>query len=27
VPAVQYSSKVTCTWGKKRIYSTYTQNT
>ena len=27
VPGVQYSSKVTCAWGQKRIYSTYTQNT
>jgi len=27
VPGVQYSSKVTCTWGSKRIFSTYTQNT
>lgn len=27
VPGVQYSSKVTCSWGKKRVLSTYTQNT
>ncbi len=27
VPGVQYSSKVTCTWGAKRVFSTYTQNT
>lgn len=27
VPGVQYSSKVTCTWGSKRVFSTYTQNT
>ena len=27
VPGVQYSSKVTCTWGSKRVLSTYTQNT
>ena len=27
VPGVQYSSKVTCTWGAKKIISTYTQNT
>lgn len=27
VPQVQYSSKVTCVWGKKRVLSTYTQNT
>jgi hypothetical protein len=27
VPGVQYSSKVTCSWGAKRVYSTYTQNT
>ncbi len=27
VPGVQYSSKVTCTWGAKKILSTYTQNT
>ena len=27
VPGVQYSSKVTCTWGTKRVFSTYTQNT
>ena len=27
VPGVQYSSKVTCTRGSKRVYSTYTQNT
>lgn len=27
VPGVQYSSKVTCTWGQKKIFSTYTQNT
>ena len=27
VPGVQYSSKVTCAWGKKRVLSTYTQNT
>ena len=27
VPGVQYSSKVTCTWGAKKVFSTYTQNT
>lgn len=27
VPGVQYSSKVTCAWGKKRVFGTYTQNT
>lgn len=27
VPGVQYSSKVTCSWGQKRVLSTYTQNT
>jgi heat shock protein HslJ len=27
VPGVQYSSKVTCAWGQKRVFSTYTQNT
>lgn len=27
VPGVQYSSRVTCTWGQKRVWSTYTQNT
>lgn len=27
VPHVQYSSKVTCAAGSKRVYSTYTQNT
>lgn len=27
VPGVQYSSKVTCTWGQKKVLSTYTQNT
>jgi hypothetical protein len=27
VPHVQYSSKVTCVSGKKRVLSTYTQNT
>jgi hypothetical protein len=27
VPQVQYSSKVTCVSGKKRVLSTYTQNT
>jgi hypothetical protein len=27
VPGVQYSSKVTCTWGTKKVFSTYTQNT
>ena len=27
VPGVQYSSKVTCAWGQKRVLSTYTQNT
>ncbi len=27
VPGVQYSSKVTCTWGSKKVLSTYTQNT
>ncbi len=27
VPGVQYSSKVTCVWGSKRVLSTYTQNT
>lgn len=27
VPGVQYSSKVTCTWGSKKVFSTYTQNT
>jgi hypothetical protein len=27
VPGVQYSSKVTCTWGAKKVLSTYTQNT
>jgi heat shock protein HslJ len=27
VPGVQYSSKVTCTWGQKKVFSTYTQNT
>jgi len=27
VPGVQYSSKVTCSWGQKRVQSTYTQNT
>ena len=27
VPGVQYSSKVTCVWGAKKIFSTYTQNT
>lgn len=27
VPHVQYSSKVTCTAGSKRVFSTYTQNT
>ena len=27
VPGVQYSSKVTCAWGAKRVFSTYTQNT
>ena len=26
VPGVQYSSKVTCTWGAKKVFSTYTQN-
>ncbi len=27
VPHIQYSSKVTCTWGDKKVFSTYTQNT
>jgi hypothetical protein len=27
VPGVQYSSKVTCSWGTKKVLSTYTQNT
>jgi len=27
VPGVQYSAKVTCTWGAKKVLSTYTQNT
>lgn len=27
VPGVQYSSRVTCSWGSKRVWSTYTQNT
>jgi len=27
VPGVQYSSRVTCTWGQKKVFSTYTQNT
>ncbi len=27
VPHVQYSSRVTCAWGRKRVLSTYTQNT
>lgn len=27
VPGVQYSSKVTCSWGSKKVFSTYTQNT
>lgn len=27
VPGVQYSSRVTCVRGKKRVFSTYTQNT
>lgn len=27
VPGVQYSSNVTCSWGSKRVLSTYTQNT
>lgn len=27
VPGVQYSSKVTCSKGFKRVFSTYTQNT
>jgi hypothetical protein len=27
VPSVQYSSKVTCKAGAKRVWSTYTQNT
>jgi hypothetical protein len=27
VPGVQYSSKVTCSWGAKKVLSTYTQNT
>jgi hypothetical protein len=27
VPGVQYSSKVTCSWGQKRVFITYTQNT
>ena len=27
VPGVQYSSKVTCVWGSKKVLSTYTQNT
>lgn len=27
VPGVQYSSKVTCVKGTKRVFSTYTQNT
>lgn len=27
VPGVQYSSKVTCVWGAKKVFSTYTQNT
>ena len=27
VPGVQYSSKVSCAWGKKRVFSSYTQNT
>jgi hypothetical protein len=27
VPGVQYSSKVTCIWGAKKVLSTYTQNT
>jgi hypothetical protein len=27
VTGVQYSSKVTCTWGAKKVFSTYTQNT
>jgi hypothetical protein len=27
VPGVQYSSKVTCTWGSKKVLTTYTQNT
>ena len=26
VPGVQYSSKVTCTWGSKQVLTTYTQN-
>lgn len=27
IPRVQYSSKVTCAWGSRRVLSTYTQNT
>lgn len=27
VPGVQYSSKVTCSWGQKRVFIIYTQNT
>jgi|NGEPerStandDraft_6_1074524.scaffolds.fasta_scaffold503067_1 hypothetical protein len=27
VPGVQYSSRVACSWGNKRVWSTYTQNT
>jgi hypothetical protein len=27
VKGVQYSSHVTCSWGGKRVWSTYTQNT
>ncbi len=27
VPGVQYSAKVTCASGQKRVFSTYTQNT
>jgi hypothetical protein len=27
VPGVQYSSRVTCSWGAKKVLSTYTQNT
>ena len=27
VPGVQYSSKVTCVRGSKKVFSTYTQNT
>lgn len=27
VPGVQYSSKVSCSWGARRVWSTYTQNT